>query len=245
MNAIDLIGVSKTFKVSGKDKEALKTLSLEVKEGEVFGFIGPNGAGKSTAIKLLLNFLRPDSGRLLIMGRRVGLDEFRDRLGYLPETPCLYNHLTGRETLFFAGRFAGVPPSRLNEETDRLLELVDLTDAAGKPVSGYSKGMKQRLGLAAALAHDPAVLICDEPMSGLDPVGRHLLKKIIMSLRSEGRTIFFSSHILGDVEELCDRIGVIHKGHLLFMGRASDFREGLGLEEAFINAVNGWEDARA
>ena len=234
-----LEGVSKHLGARGKKKQVLHDLSLVVERGEVFGFLGPNGAGKSTTIKLLLNFIRPDSGRITVLGRRVGAEEFRDRIGYLPEFPFFYDHLTARETLLLSGRLSGVAEPTLGERIPLLLERMNLAEAANQRVKGFSKGMKQRLGVANALVHDPEVLIFDEPMSGMDPLGRHLIKTIMMELRGQGKTIFFSSHILSDIEALCDRIGVIHKGHLLYAGGLQDFLRGThDLEARFVAAIN-------
>ena len=241
-----LEGVSKHLGARGKKKQVLHDLSLFVERGEVFGFLGPNGAGKSTTIKLLLNFLRPDSGRITVLGRRVGAEEFRDRIGYLPEFPFFYDHLTARETLLLSGRLSGVPEPTLGERIPLLLERMNLAEAANQRVKGFSKGMKQRLGVANALVHDPEVLLFDEPMSGMDPLGRHLIKTIMMELRGQGKTIFFSSHILSDIVALCDRIGVIHKGQLLYAGGLQGFLQGThDLEARFVAAINEADHAHA
>lgn len=236
--AIDISGVCKSFGRGRKCDLVVSNLSLSVAQHEVFGFLGPNGAGKSTTIKLLLNFLRPDSGALTVMGRVVGQDEFRRTIGYLSEFPFFYDHLSARETLWFSGRLSGVPGALLHERIALLLERMNLADAADRRVGGFSKGMKQRLGMANALVHDPEVLIFDEPMSGLDPLGRHLIKGLIAELRSQGKTVFFSSHILSDIEDLCDRIGIIHRGRLLYCGGLSEFLvEGTRLEDRFVEVV--------
>ena len=241
-----LESVSKQLGSRGKKKQVLHDLSLVVERGEVFGFLGPNGAGKSTTIKLLLNFIRPDSGRITVLGRRVGAEEFRDRIGYLPEFPFFYDHLTARETLLLSGRLSGVPEPLLGERIPLLLARMNLAEAANQRVKGFSKGMKQRLGVANALVHDPEVLIFDEPMSGMDPLGRHLIKTIMMELRGQGKTIFFSSHILSDIEALCDRIGVIHKGRLLYAGELQGFLQGThDLEVRFVAAINEADHAHA
>jgi ABC-2 type transport system ATP-binding protein len=237
--------VSKLFQARRQKIHALHQLTLEVGKGEVFGFIGPNGAGKSTTIKLLLGFIRADAGSMAILGRRIGGDEFRQHIGYLPEIPCLYENLTARETLHFAGRLHQMPPGLVQQRLPQLLARVDLAHAADQRVATFSKGMKQRLGMAAALIHDPRVLILDEPMSGLDPVGRHLIKHLILELHGQGKTIFFSSHILGDVETLCSRIGVIHKGHLLYQGAMADFRRSDDFETRFIQVIEEWNHAQS
>lgn len=242
--AIDINNVNKSFHAGRKNNMALRDLSLTIYQGEVFGFLGPNGAGKSTTIKLLLHFLRPDSGKLHILGHIVGQEEFRRRIGYLSEFPFFYDHLSARETLLLSGRLSGVPKDLLRERIPALLERMNLAEAVDRRVGGFSKGMKQRLGMANALIHDPELLIFDEPMSGLDPLGRHLIKGLIAELRSQGKTIFFSSHILSDIEDLCDRIGIIHKGCLLYTGELKEFvADGMGLEEHFVAVIKEAEHA--
>lgn len=234
-SAIAIDRLNKTFIFNKKKNHALCDLSLTIAQGEVFGFLGPNGAGKSTTIKLLLHFLRPDSGSLRVMGHVVGQEEFRHRIGYLSEFPFFYDHLTARETLLLSGRLSGMSKTSLQQRIPILLERMNLVDAADRRVGGFSKGMKQRLGMANALVHNPEVLIFDEPMSGLDPLGRHLIKGIITDLRAQGKTVFFSSHILSDIEDLCDRIGIVHRGHLLYSGRLTEFlADGENLEERFV-----------
>lgn len=244
--AIEISSLSKIFGSGHKRNHALRDLSLTIAPGEVFGFLGPNGAGKSTTIKLLLHFLKPDSGSLCIMGKIVGQDEFRHRIGYLAEFPVFYDHLTARETLLLSGRLSGMTRQAIDERIPLLLERMSLTEAADRRVGGFSKGMKQRLGMANALVHDPEVLIFDEPMSGLDPVGRHQIKGLIAELKQAGKTIFFSSHILSDIEALCDRIGVIHKGVMLYSGELGDFlRTGESLEERFVRVIEEADHACA
>lgn len=237
--ALEINGVTKSFGLGSKKNPVLHDLSLSIDQGEVFGFLGPNGAGKSTTIKLLLHFLRPDSGNLKILGRKVGQEEFRDLVGYLPEYPFFYDHLTARETLMLSGRLTNMNRQTLDARIPILLEQMNLIDAADRRVRDFSKGMKQRLGMANALIHDPQVLIFDEPMSGLDPIGRHLVKGMILALRKQGKTIFFSSHILSDIEELCDRIGIVHKGFLLYSGGLSEFTREGRLEEQFVATIEG------
>ena len=236
--AIEINDVSKIFGTGRKRNQALDGLSLTVRQGEVFGFLGPNGAGKSTTIKLLLHFLRPSSGSLRILGHEVGQEEYRHRIGYLSELPFFYDHLTARETLLLSGRLSGMAGATLTERIPVLLARMNLAEAAGRRVGGFSKGMKQRLGMANALIHDPEVLIFDEPMSGLDPLGRYLIKGLIAELHSQGKTVFFSSHILSDIEDLCDRIGIVHRGRLLYCGGLTEFLAGGGhLEERFVEII--------
>ena len=244
--AIEITKLGKSFGSGSKKNQALYGLSLTIAQGEIFGFLGPNGAGKSTTIKLLLHFLKPDSGNLRILGKTVGQEEFRHRIGYLSEVPVFYDHLTARETLLLSGRLSGMTRQAIDHRIPMLLERMTLTAAADRRVGGFSKGMKQRLGMANALVHDPEVLIFDEPMSGLDPVGRHQIKGLIAELKQQGKTIFFSSHILSDIEALCDRIGVIHKGVLLYSGSLEDFLSvGGNLEERFVSVIEEADHACA
>lgn len=246
ISAIDVISTSKSFGAGEKRKQVLQKLSLTVQRDETFGFLGPNGAGKSTTIKLLLHFLRPDCGTLRIMGQNVGKEEFRHCIGYLSEFPFFYDHLTARETLLLSGRLSGVPEALLRDRIPVLLERMNLSDTMDQRVGNFSKGMKQRLGMANALIHDPELLIFDEPMSGLDPLGRHLIKGLIAELRSQGKTVFFSSHILSDIEDLCDRIGIIHRGRMLYCGGLAEFLAGDGhLEERFVELIREADLARA
>ena len=244
--AIEIKNVSKTFGTGRKRNQALDGLSLTVRQGEVFGFLGPNGAGKSTTIKLLLHFLRPSNGSLRVLGHVVGQEEYRRRIGYLSEFPFFYDHLTARETLLLSGRLSGMVGTTLSERIPVLLARMNLAEAADRRVGGFSKGMKQRLGMVNALIHDPEVLIFDEPMSGLDPLGRHLIKGLIAELHSQGKTVFFSSHILSDIEDLCDRIGIVHRGRLLYCGGLAEFLAGGGhLEERFVGLIRGADHACA
>jgi ABC-2 type transport system ATP-binding protein len=238
ISAIEITKVSKAFGSGRKRSQAVCDLSLTIAQGEVFGFLGPNGAGKSTTIKLLLHFLKPDSGKLRIFDKTVGQLEFRHQIGYLSEFPFFYDHLSARETLLLSGRLSGIDRQTINRRIILLLEKMNLMGAMDRRVGGFSKGMKQRLGMANALIHDPDVLIFDEPMSGLDPVGRHKIKELITELKTEGKTVFFSSHILSDIEMLCDRIGIINRGVLLYSGDLKGFLppEG-GLEKRFVEII--------
>jgi ABC-2 type transport system ATP-binding protein len=200
----------------------LTDVSLDVEPGQVFGFLGPNGAGKSTAIKILLNLIFPTSGQALIFGKPAADTAVRSRVGYLPESPNLYDHLTPAELLWFGGKTSGLTTSQIKERTDSLLEIVDLVRVRRQRLRTFSKGMIQRAGVALALVNNPDVVILDEPMSGLDPLGRKLMADIIRRLKHEGKTVFFSSHILHDVEDLCDRVGIIVKGHLRRVAAVAD-----------------------
>jgi ABC-2 type transport system ATP-binding protein len=216
MYAIEFTELSKVYRgKKGMTVNALNSMSLQVSQGEVFGFLGPNGAGKSTAIKLLLGLIRGTAGSASLMGIDVNDGSARLDVGYLPENPAFYDFLTGEEYLRFVGRSFGMDASRISSQTVDILRRLDLWEARKRPLRGYSKGMVQRLGLAQTLIHDPTVYILDEPMSGLDPIGRALVKEIIRELKERGKTVFFSTHITADVEAVCDRVGVINKGNLL------------------------------
>ena len=220
MEAIRIENLSKIYRQGLRQQKvlAVNDLNLTVSEGEIFGFLGPNGAGKSTTIKILCDLIRPTGGRATIKGRDVRQQEARRLMGYLPENPSYYAFLSGWELLTFQGTVHGVSKDKIRERGMVLLETLDLTEAAHRPLRTYSKGMIQRMGIAVSLIHNPLVVIFDEPMSGLDPVGRKLVKDLMLRLRAQGKTIFFSTHILHDVEIICDRIGIITKGQLKFSG---------------------------
>ncbi|ABA89381.1 ABC transporter, ATP-binding protein [Syntrophotalea carbinolica DSM 2380] len=234
-------GVCKTFRegLRGRKVQALQGVSVSVHQGEVFGFLGLNGAGKSTTIKVLLNLIRPDVGKATILGRDVRDPSVRNRVGFLPENPYFYDYLTGEELLWFGGRASGVAKKVLKKRIPLLMEQVGLTDAGKRHLRTYSKGMVQRAGLALAIVHDPDVVILDEPMSGLDPLGRKMVGDMILSLRGEGKTVFFSSHILNDIERFCDRIGIIAKGRLRLTGKLSELVSSEDtLERLFLRSVS-------
>ncbi len=213
--AIEIQGLQKRFR--GKNREdvfALRGVSFSVQRGEVFGFLGPNGAGKTTTIKILMGLIAASGGTAMITGMDVGIPAARRNVGYLPENPSFYDYLTASEYLQFTAKLFRLEPTRRGEGIEAMLRLLDLWDARDRTIRQFSKGMVQRLGLAQALIHDPAVLILDEPMSGLDPVGRALVKKLILESKERGRSVFFSTHITSDVEAVCDRVGIILKGSL-------------------------------
>lgn len=237
---ISFNGVSKTFKtgISGRRVQALQDLTLDVPGGEVFGFLGPNGAGKSTAIKILINLIFPDTGTARIAGEDVNDRSVRGKVGFLPENPYFYDYLTAEELLRFGGRACGMDRSAIINRTDMLLAKVNLDQARKRPLRSYSKGMVQRAGLALALVHDPQVVILDEPMSGLDPIGRKMVGDIILELKGEGKTVFFSSHILSDIERFCDRVGIIVGGRLRLVSPLDSLlAENISLEEVFLREV--------
>jgi ABC-2 type transport system ATP-binding protein len=211
---------------------ALDNLTLDIEPGEVFGFLGPNGAGKTTTLKLLMQLIFPTSGRAEILGRPAGDLAVKRRIGYLPENPCFYDHLTAEELLAYFAQLFGFRGAERARRVSALLDRVGIGAERRLPLRKFSKGMIQRVGLAQALVNDPEVLFLDEPMSGLDPLGRRDVRQLILELRDQGRTIFFSSHILADAEVLCRRVAVVAAGRLAAAGRLSDIL-------AF--QVRGWE----
>lgn len=244
---ISFSNINKSFHAGFKHYPVLFDISLKVKEGEIFGFLGPNGAGKSTSIKLLLGFLRPDSGKIFINDLQVGKDTIQNHIGYLPEIPCFYENLTGLETLLFAGRSSGIKGVSLKNNAIHILKKLDLESGKDKRIKAYSKGMKQRLGLAMTLIHDPGIFILDEPMSGLDPLGRRLITDVILELKERGKTVFFSSHILSDIEKLCDGIGILNKGRLLYDGSVSGLMDSnshiSSIEDSFMRIIGNDKNA--
>ncbi len=218
---------------------AVKDLNLQVRAGEVFGFLGPNGAGKTTTMNVLLGFVSPSSGSAYLFGVNVLEPIARQRIGYLPELTYYYKFLTAEELLRFYARIFGIPRTEADRRIDRLLKLVELESARKRLIKTYSKGMQQRVGLAQALINDPDLLILDEPTSGLDPLGRMKVRSIIQRLKEEGKTVFFSSHELGEVETVCDRVAIINQGELKVEGRVSELVEKhqANLEKIFLNII--------
>jgi len=238
MIALDIKGLTKIYKgLKKKNVHALTDLSLQISSGEIFGFLGPNGAGKSTTIKTIMWQIIATSGSAHILGLPVSDYAARSNIGYLPENPAFYDFMTAREYLRFVGRAFAMDDAAITSESEKVLSLLDLTESADRPIRGYSKGMVQRVGLAQALLHDPQIYILDEPMSGLDPLGRALVKNIIKDLKNRGKTVFFSTHITSDVEVVCDRVGVIVKGRLLAVDSVSRILEG-GVEGYAIQIAN-------
>lgn len=202
----------------------LEDLTLTVNQGEVFGFLGHNGAGKTTTLKILMRIIYPTSGTASILGRPLDDIEMRKRIGFLPETPYFYDYLTGTELLEYFGRLGGLEPDLRKKRIAETLELVGMTEAANRQLRRYSKGMLQRIGIAQALVTDPEVVFLDEPMSGLDPIGRREVRNIIAGLRDQGKTVFFSTHILSDVEALCDRVAILKNGRRVAYGRLDEIQ---------------------
>ena len=229
---------------SGGTKQALKGLDLAVEPGEVFGFLGPNGAGKTTTMNVLLGFVPPTSGEAFIFGVSVREPIARQRIGYLPELTYYYKFLTAEELLRFYGKIFRIPRRELEGRIDRVLKLVELEHARKRPIRTYSKGMQQRVGLAQALINNPDLLIFDEPTSGLDPVGRMKVREIIHRLKNEGKTVFFSSHELGEVETVCDRVAILCQGELKVEGRVQELmrQHQCNLEQLFLKII-GYQDS--
>ena len=224
-------------------KVALQGLDLEVRAGEVFGFLGPNGAGKTTTMNVLLGFVPPSSGTASLFGIDVRQPIARQRIGYLPELTYYYKFLTAEELLRFYAKIFELPLAETDRRITELLKLVELEHAAKRPIKSYSKGMQQRVGLAQALINNPDLLILDEPTSGLDPLGRMKVREIIQRLKNEGKTVFFSSHELGEVETICDRVAIVHQGELKTVGTVAAISSGhQNLEQAFLKIV-GYETA--
>jgi ABC-2 type transport system ATP-binding protein len=217
---IHVEGLCKDYRVGfwGRRVTVLRDLTLEVQAGETYGYLGPNGAGKSTTIKLLLGLIQFTAGSGQVLGCPLGNPISRQQIGFLPENPSFYEYLTGEEFLTYCGRLLGMPRGRLRDQVPALLDEVGLSRAARQQIRKFSKGMVQRLGLAQALLGDPNLLILDEPMSGLDPIGRKEVRDLLLRQRAAGRTVFFSTHILPDVEMICDRVGILVGGRLVKSG---------------------------
>lgn len=220
-------------------KVALNGLDLEVSAGEVFGFLGPNGAGKTTTMNVLLGFVPPSSGTASLFGIDVRQPIARQRIGYLPENTYYYKFLSAEELLRFYARIFGLNGSQTDRRIADLLKLVELEHAATRQIKTYSKGMQQRVGLAQALINNPDLLILDEPTSGLDPLGRMKVREIIQRLKGEGKTVFFSSHELGEVETVCDRVAIVNQGELKVQGKVSDLvaKHQANLEKVFLDII--------
>ncbi|HVB85258.1 MAG TPA: ABC transporter ATP-binding protein [Candidatus Dormibacteraeota bacterium] len=219
--AIDIQGLTKDYPVGfwrKRIRRSLDNLSLQVQEGEIFGFLGPNGAGKTTTLKLLMGLIFPTAGTANILGRSIDDVAMHREIGYLPEQPYFYDYLTARELLDYYARFSRYSAADRRARVTRVLERVGLTGSADVQLRKFSKGMLQRAGIAQAIIHDPRVIFLDEPMSGLDPIGRREVRDIILDLKMQGRTVFFSTHILSDAEMLCDSVAVLHLGKLRGVG---------------------------
>jgi ABC-2 type transport system ATP-binding protein len=238
MLAIRTEGLCKDYRTGfwRRGHRVLHSLDLTVEAGETFGYLGPNGAGKTTTLKLLMGLVRPTAGRAWLLERDAGETSIRAMVGFLPESPTFYDYLTAGEFLTYVSRLAGLTRSQAREQIPALLRLVGLGEAGRLQLRKFSKGMLQRVGLAQALLGDPRLVILDEPMSGLDPIGRKEVRDIIIRLRAEGRTVFFSSHIIPDVEMICDRVGILLGGRLVRVGRLDELL-GAELESTEVIAV--------
>lgn len=226
MPAITIKNLTKIFKTEflRRPVEAVRDISFSVEEGTVFGFLGPNGAGKTTTIKIVVGLLKPTSGRVEISGKSVEDIHSRSNMGYLPESPYFYDYLTGKELLNYYSRLIDMKGMNRKARIEELLKRVGLWEARNQPLRSYSKGMLQRIGIAQALLNDPKLLILDEPMSGLDPIGRKEMRDLIFELREQGKTIFFSTHILADVEIICDMVAIINRGRLISTGKLNELK---------------------
>ena len=218
--ALELRGLVKDFAIGlrGLKLRAVDHLDLKVEAGQVYGLLGPNGSGKSTTIKVLLGLLEPTAGEARVFGVASTRVEARRDVGYLPEAPYFYRHLSGRELVRFYGRMCGLGGSELEGRLADVLTLVDMSTAADRRVGTYSKGMLQRIGLAQALVHDPRLLILDEPTAGVDPVGSAAISALILNLKSRGKTVLITSHLLGQIEDICDRVAILDRGKLILEG---------------------------
>jgi ABC-2 type transport system ATP-binding protein len=238
---VQTYGLAKTYRTGfwlNQTVTPLKGIDLTVYQGETFGLLGPNGAGKTTLLKILLGILRPTQGRAVLLGKPVGDRAIKHRVGYLPENPYFYDSLTGWEFLAYTAGLFGLPKAVQRQRIPALLDQVQLPQAAArkKQLRKYSKGMLQRIGLAQALINDPEVVFLDEPMSGLDPMGRHMVREVILSLKDRGKTLFFNSHVLSDVEAICDRVAILHQGQMVCMG---DLTELLGQRDLYFARGRG------
>ena len=225
MAAIEIQGLEKSYKTGffgNKLKQGLKPLTLAVEDGEVFGCLGPNGAGKTTTLKLLLGLVFPSGGTARILGCELGDIDVKRFIGFLPEQPYFYDHLTPLELLDYYARLSGVDGRERKRKVDAALARVGISESRKTQLRKFSKGMLQRVGIAQAIVHDPKLVLLDEPMSGLDPIGRREVRDLVQELNEEGKTIFFSTHILSDAETLCDRVAVLNKGELKGVGVVAD-----------------------
>jgi ABC-2 type transport system ATP-binding protein len=232
MPAIEILGLEKTYMVGfwyKRPKRALQPLHLTVEEGEIFGFLGPNGAGKTTTLKILMGLVFPTAGTARILGKEWTDPEVKAQIGFLPEQPYFYDYLTAHELLDYYGQLSGVGADERKRRIPEVLARVGLTDVKGLQLRKFSKGMLQRAGIAQAILHNPRLVFLDEPMSGLDPLGRREVRDLMEQLKHEGKTVFFSTHILSDAEALCDRVAIIHKGEL----------RGVGAVEELTSSVQG------
>lgn len=237
MRAIEILGLEKVYQVGfwrKRAKRALHPLHLNVEQGEIFGFLGPNGAGKTTTLKMLMGLVFPTAGTARILDLELDDPRMKAQIGFLPEQPYFYDYLTARELLRYYGQLSGVEARLLAAKVDAVLDRVGLKESADIQLRKFSKGMLQRAGIAQAILHDPKVVFLDEPMSGLDPMGRHEVRSLIEQLKQEGKTVFFSTHILSDAEALCDRVAILHQGALRGVGAVEELTAGMSGQVEFV-----------
>ncbi|RAL22776.1 ABC transporter ATP-binding protein [Lujinxingia litoralis] len=239
---LDVQDVAKTYRVGffRKRVEAVRSVSFQIRRGEIFGLVGPNGAGKSTTIKMITGLVRPDRGQVRLFGMPVTHTAARARMGFLPENPNLYPHLKARELMRYYGGLLGLSLAESDRRAEQLLGQVGLSHALDRPISKFSKGMKQRAGIAQALLGDPEFVVLDEPQSGLDPIGRREIRDLVVELRRRGKTILFCSHILPDVEEICDRVALVHRGRVRETGFIHELLDPKILRYELF--ARGWSD---
>lgn len=238
--AIRIEGLTKDFPlgVFGVKLRAVDALDLEVGHNQIYGLLGPNGSGKSTTIKIILGLLRASAGRCLIYGQSSDRVAARRSVGFLPEAPYFYRYLSGRELVRYYGRICGLSGPELARAVDSVIELVGMTEAANRRVGTYSKGMLQRIGLAQAIVHDPQLVILDEPTAGVDPLGSAAIAEIVRELKRRGKTILLSSHLLAQIEGLCDRVAILHRGRLVREGRVADLVEAKDTESLVVRGLS-------
>jgi len=240
--ALKTLNLTKEFKrgIGSKPILSLQRLNLEVMRGEIFGYLGPNGAGKTTTFKILMGFIKPTEGRAWIFGRDIKDHRSRERVGFLPEQPYFHDHLRAEEFLKMHARLAGLSRREARERAAELLRLVGLERFRETRIGKFSRGMLQRIGIAQALVNDPDLLLLDEPMSGLDPIGRKQMRELILRLKSQGKTVIYSSHILSDVEAICDRVAILVGGKLIGQGKVEEVLGRERSDEIFVRRVGFW-----
>jgi ABC-2 type transport system ATP-binding protein len=237
VRAIEIVGLEKVYQVGfwrKRPKRALNALHLAVEQGEIFGFLGPNGAGKTTTLKMLMGLVFPTGGSARILDMEMDDPRMKAQIGFLPEQPYFYDYLTARELLRYYGHLSGVEPKHLTARVDTVLNQVGLNDSRDVQLRKFSKGMLQRAGIAQAILHDPKVVFLDEPMSGLDPMGRREVRNLIEQLKHDGKTVFFSTHILSDAEALCDRVAILNQGTLRGVGAVEELTAGIRGQSEFV-----------
>jgi ABC-2 type transport system ATP-binding protein len=232
-NMLEIKNLVKTY----GGRRVVDDFSLTISPGNIVGFLGANGAGKTTTLKMIAGISSPDSGNILLDGKPISEGDAKKHIGFMPELPSFYEYLTGNEFLDFCEKLSCGGADFTKEKSEKLFKKIGLFDARNTPIREYSKGMRQRLAFAQAIVHEPTHIFLDEPLDGLDPIGRKAFKQLIKGLKNEGKTIFFSSHILFDAEELCDEIAIIHKGRLVYAGNIPDFRAEKTLEKQFVDTI--------